>query len=719
MENPTDITASEKIDFFEIIQSGLRFVYYKSGDQLYGGNLLPHGHAACADNACMEVDGITACRPFELVLTGEGPNFAARSRSVGGCANLMRFVGETREDRNDGVLITLEFVRDEPSLCVRQHMLFPHGNISVCRQWASIKNTSSKTVGLEQLSSATLHHIGLSADGRHYDDLRLHIPFSGWSGEAQWREFSPDMLGLTSPDSSHYRALSSGSRASAEKNPMAVLCDKRLGVSWFWQIEHSGSWMWEIGNLFYKKHHGLYWLAGGPSEAFGGWWMELEPGEMFETIPVAVGCVCGGFEDAVGALTDYRRVACRRPHPVDDKLPVIFNDYMNCLWGNPTLERELPLIRIAAKLGCEIFAMDSGWYAEPGENWWAGVGEWEVNKKRFPGDTFARVMREIRDHGMTPGIWLEPEVIGVHSPMADKPDSWFLKRHGRRVIYNGRMFLDFRSIEVREWLLEVNSRLINEYTIGYIKYDYNIDLMQGVDSLCGSLGQGLLEQTRALYDFYDALSSRFPHLIMENCGAGGLRMDYGLLSRMQIQSSSDLENFMDYAPLAAGVASVCLPEQMAVWAFPSAPGEAEDTICNMVNCLLGRVHLSGRIDQLNDESLALVREALDLYKIIRNDLTTMRPFYPMGMPRIACADKWMAWGLRNDSQCYLGVWRRKDSNPCYDIVLPVEMRTWTAEIIYPHSEDYGGMLTRTDEGNLRMETTSPISARFIKLSKNR
>lgn len=717
MENPADTITAKALDFLEIIQSGMRFAYYKSDGRLCGGNLLPAGHAAATNNAGVELDGIMACRPFELVLTGEGPNFAARSRSVGGCANLMRFAGQIGEIREDGLLVTLEFERDEPALRIRQHMLFPRDDIPVCRQWMSIENQSSKAIGIEQLSSAVMHHVGMNGSGRHYEELRLHIPFSGWSGEAQWRELSPDMLGLTSPDSSHYRAVSNGSRASAEKNPMAVLCDRRLGVAWFWQIEHSGSWMWEIGNLFYKKHHGLYWLAGGPNEAFGGWWLELEPGETFETIPVALGCVRGGFEEAVGALTDYRRAACRRRHPVDDKLPVIFNDYMHCLWGNPTLESELPLIRRAAELGCEIFAMDSGWYADPGENWWPGVGEWEVNKKRFPGKAFDRVMREIRDHGMIPGIWLEPEVVGVRSPVASKPDAWFLKRHGRRIVYNGRMFLDFRRHEVREWLLDVNSRLINDHGIGYIKYDYNIDLMQGADSLCGSLGHGLLEQTRALYDFYDELSARFPQLIMENCGAGGLRMDYGLLSRLQIQSSSDLEDFLDYAPLAAGVASMCLPEQMAVWAFPSAPGDEENTVCNMVNCLLGRVHLSGRIDRLDGKNAALVRDALDLYRKIRSDLTAMRPFYPMGMPRMVPGGKWMTWGLRNGSQCYLGAWRRKDPEPCYDIALPQAMRSWDASVMYPNPTRRADCLARTRAGDLRIKAASPISACLIKLTK--
>lgn len=61
----------------------------------------------------------------------------------------------------------------------------------------------------------------------------------------------------------------------------------------------------------------------------------------------------------------------RRPNEDNELLRIIFNDYMNCLWGSPTTEKLLPLIDAAAEVGCEYFCIDAGWYA-PGE-WWDGV----------------------------------------------------------------------------------------------------------------------------------------------------------------------------------------------------------------------------------------------------------------------------------------------------------------------------------------------------------
>ena len=53
-------------------------------------------------------------------------------------------------------------------------------------------------------------------------------------------------------------------------------------------------------------------------------------------------------------------------------MPIIFNDYMNCLWGNPTTEKEFPLIDAAAETGCEYFVIDCGWYSpDTGGTTWA------------------------------------------------------------------------------------------------------------------------------------------------------------------------------------------------------------------------------------------------------------------------------------------------------------------------------------------------------------
>jgi len=73
-----------------------------------------------------------------------------------------------------------------------------------------------------------------------------------------------------------------------------------------------------------------------------------------------------GFTEAVAALTAYRRLLL--PHP-EQAVLLIFNDYMNCLWADPTEENELPMIEAAAKAGCDYYVIDAGWYAALHEDW--------------------------------------------------------------------------------------------------------------------------------------------------------------------------------------------------------------------------------------------------------------------------------------------------------------------------------------------------------------
>ena len=59
-------------------------------------------------------------------------------------------------------------------------------------------------------------------------------------------------------------------------------------------------------------------------------------------------------------------------------------------------------------------------------------------------------------------------------------------------------------------------------------------------------------------------------------------MDYAMLSRYSIQSTSDQEDYVRYATIAANAPSAVTPEQAAVWSYPLTEGDCEEVIYNMV-----------------------------------------------------------------------------------------------------------------------------------------
>ena len=187
---------------------------------------------------------------------------------------------------------------------------------------------------------------------------------------------------------------------------MAYLEDTEAGVSLYWQIEHNGSWHWEISD-----YEGQYYLEPvGPDELHNHWWKQLMPGETFVSVPACIGVETAGMDRAMAALTEYRR-RIRRPNRDNEQLSVIFNDYMNCLSGDPPTQKELEMIPKAREAGCEYFVVDCGWYADGA--WWDGVGEWLPSEKRFPGG-FKKVKDDIRYASKHPITCLEKKVIVIN-----------------------------------------------------------------------------------------------------------------------------------------------------------------------------------------------------------------------------------------------------------------------------------------------------------------
>jgi alpha-galactosidase len=268
------------------------------------------------------------------------------------------------------------------------------------------------------------------------------------------------------------RLSSTGSWPSGEHLPMGGYESGNRTMTW--QVETAGSWNWEISDI-----GGLLYLQiSGPSFQENGYLKLLKRGERFVSVPCAVSVVKGGFEESIRELTKYRR-AIRRKNSDNNSPSVIFNDYMNCLMGDPSTEKEYPLIDAAAVAGCKYYCIDCGWYSD-GE-WWDGVGEWLPSARRFPGG-IKEPIDYIRKKGMIPGLWLELEVMGIECPLAKQvPSSWFFQRNGRPVIDHSRYQLDFRNSEVIRFADDVIGRLVNDYGVGYIKMDYNINAGVGTD----------------------------------------------------------------------------------------------------------------------------------------------------------------------------------------------------------------------------------------------
>lgn len=610
----------------------------------------------------------------------------------------------------------LEIEQTGAGLAVVSHLQF-YGKLPAFRSWTVVENIGKDAVPLEYVSSFALAGLSQGGTSDWDEKMRLHVADNSWCGECQWRSGYPRDFGLARSyrrdggagfSVNRVSISSQGTWSTVEHLPLGVLENIETDVTYFWQIEHNGSWQWEVSDIAKE----LYLRVSGPTWREGLWSKSLGQSQRFETVPATFGRITGGLQEALQALTQIRRVLCQSR--CDPKTPpVIFNDYMNCLNGDPTSAKLYPVIDSAAEAGCEYFVIDAGWYAEIGENWWNSVGAWEPSKSRFP-EGLRVVCDYIRKKGLIPGLWLEIEVMGVQSPRAQKlPDSWFFQRGGRRVIDHGRYQLDFRNPRVRAHADEVVDRMIGDFGIGYIKMDYNINAGPGTDYRAYAPGDGLLEHNRAYLVWIDGVYRRHPKLMIENCSSGGMRLDYAQLAHHSIQSMSDQTDYRLNAVIAAASASAVTPEQAAVWSYPLKDGDEEETIMNMINALLLRIHQSGHIHEISPKRFALVQEAIALYKTIRGDIGQGMPFWPLGLPRFG-AD-WTAFGLDCGSTSYLAIWRLGGEARSVSIRLP----RWAGaepkvNVIYPHEQRIV-RVWQASQAALRVTLPKPWMARLIKI----
>ncbi|MBB4710777.1 alpha-galactosidase [Streptomyces luteogriseus] len=623
----------------------------------------------------------------EAVVGAQGPDSSSR-RLVDSVGARLRYLSHDARRDGDWHQLTVRLHDPETDLAADVVYRSPDG-IPVLRAHVELRNGGSNPLDLESVTSLVLGV--LTTDPAQLVTADLLWAENDWMDEHRWqrcplRQVVPHINGRVHQPyrKGAFTIAGKGSCSSGGHLPMGALSDRGTGRTWLWQLEtNGGGWQWECGE---NMDTGFLSLSG-PTNVRHGWSHRLEPGASFTTVPVALALTeAGGIDGAFAALTRYRR-AIRRPHPDHQHLPVIFNDYMNCLMGDPTTARLLPHIDAAAEAGAEYFVIDAGWYDDGDGGWWTTVGAWEPAPSRFPGEGgLGEVMDRIRERGMVPGLWLEPEVVGVESPVATAlPDAAFFRRHGARVNANGRYHLDLRHPAARAHLDSVVDRLVDGLGIGYFKLDYNVDAGSGTSSHPGEApADGLLGHNRAFLDWLDGVLDRHPGLVLESCASGGKRADHALLSRVQLHSTSDQQNLELYAPIAAAAPTAVTPEQGAVWAYPLPDDSLDEVAFTMASALLGRIHLSGLLPELAPEALALAHEAVAVHKTIRGDLAAAVPAWPLGLP--GWYDPWVALALHTPDTTYVTVWRRPgdDSDESAVLPFPTLRGAWVGlDVLYP------------------------------------
>ena len=480
-------------------------------------------------------------------------------------------------------------------------------------------NETDEDVELEMLSSVAIDNISPFHEDDAPSSYYLHRFFGGWSLEGKHICQSLEELGLEKSwagfNLSSERFGSIGSWPVERYFPTAVFEDRENSTFWAMQLCLNASWQIELSRL----GDTMSFSGGLGDKDFCGWSKRIKKGQCFKGPKAFIACVEGDIFEACSAVTDMQKPAWEAYG--EEGLPIQFNEYCTT-WGKPTQQKMLNYCNALKDYDIKYLVVDAGWCREGHEQ--SANGEWNVDKNIFP--DIKEMNALIRGAGKIPGIWFEMEVTTEGSALfLSDYDHMHLKRGGKVIkINNFRSYWDFRREDVREYLREKVIGFLKENDFGYVKIDYNANLGRGVDG-GDSDAEALREHMAAVREFFIEMKREIPELIIENCAAGGHRLEPSMMGVTALSSFSDAHEAVEIPYIAANLHNLMLPAQALIWAVLHKDEPLERTIYSLTATFLGRVCISGQVDELRKEQYEALKEAITYYKkledVIKNGIS--------------------------------------------------------------------------------------------------
>lgn len=469
---------------------------------------------------------------------------------------------------------------------LRAHLhyaVYPHS--SALERWVVLENAG--TAPLQDLTVVDSFRLSVSPGP---DPLRLYW-VQGLSARAEEEDAAEPLptLRLRSKDLSDGDAQELGSTNRSTEDSMGwfALADAANGEGMYGGVEWSGAW-----RLRLERELGVTRLTGG----LRGLRYDIGPGQQFEAPRQFTGFYTGDLDDAANASHEFARNYLMPPHP--DSFPwVQYNTWYAYTIGLDEAELYRQVDR-AAELGVELFYVDAGWYEgspAAGDFGW-GLGTWRENRRKLPSG-LAALSYYVHLRGMKFGLWVEPERVDLRYVGRPRgiaagwlaPEGWSLLAQlppstvasvapgspedapefapaWDEIAPTAQLCLSHRT--AREWMKNWLARLVQDYQLDWLKWDYN--LYMSCDPP-GEPGPGNYLHIQGLYEVLDYLRATFPDLIIENCASGGNRMDYGLMRRTHVAWLSDeTEPSFRVRYLMAGASYPFPPEYLNTWLIDSA-----------------------------------------------------------------------------------------------------------------------------------------------------
>jgi alpha-galactosidase len=202
-----------------------------------------------------------------------------------------------------------------------------------------------------------------------------------------------------------------------------------------------------------------------------------------------------------------------------------------------TAESMKPAVDTSAVVGLEYFCVDGGWFKE---GFRTGIGNWsEGDPAKFP-DGIKPFSDYVRSKGLKYGTWFEPEWANTKSELYLAHPDWFWPAPPKPVgtkpasVFNPEFrLMNFGLGEVQQWWLDRFVQAYERWGMRWVRWDYNQIPRPSweMDVPSGQLGWRQIEHVSGFYHTLDMIMEACPDLFIEQCAAGGHRIDLGTVRR--------------------------------------------------------------------------------------------------------------------------------------------------------------------------------------------
>ena len=261
--------------------------------------------------------------------------------------------------------------------------------------------------------------------------------------------------------------------------------------------------------------------------------LTLDKGESFRTPELAITFSDEGLS---GASRNFHRWA--RAHKIahgDRERKILLNSWEGVYFNinEPGMDQMMGDI---ASMGGELFVMDDGWFGDkyPRLNDSSSLGDWVVDKNKLPNGV-GGLVETARKHGISFGIWIEPEMANTVSELYEKHPDWIINAPGRDVVKGrggSQVVLDLSNPAVQDYVFSIVDNLMTEYPgIDYIKWDANMSVSSHGSSYLPADRQSELNirYHQGFAAVCDRIRAKYPDLTIQACASGGGRASYGVL----------------------------------------------------------------------------------------------------------------------------------------------------------------------------------------------